>query len=65
MEAENKELRARLEALEKKEGEGVQGGQGFHQGEKAAWKKSGVWKDLVEKVQRKDCKLPYGEEESG
>ena len=28
-EAENKELRARLEALEKKEGEGVQGGQGL------------------------------------
>ena len=27
--AENKELRARLEALEKKEGEGVQGGQGL------------------------------------
>ena len=29
LEAENKELRARLEALEKKEGEGDQGGQGF------------------------------------
>ena len=29
LEAENKELRARLEALEKKEGEGAQGGQGL------------------------------------
>ena len=29
LEAENKELRARLEALEKKGGEGVQGGQGL------------------------------------
>ena len=29
MEAENKELRARLEALEKKGGEDAQGGQGL------------------------------------
>ena len=29
MEAENKELRPRIKALEKKEGEGVQGGQGL------------------------------------
>ena len=29
LEAENKEFRARIEALEKKEGEGVQGGQGL------------------------------------
>ena len=29
LEAENKELRARLEALEKKDGEGVQGGRGL------------------------------------
>ena len=33
LEAESKELRARLEALVKKEGEGAQGGQGIHPGE--------------------------------
>ena len=40
----NKELRARIEALEKKEGEGVQGGQGLpSRRERAAWRKNGEW----------------------
>ena len=42
LEAENKELGAKLEYYEKKKGEGAQGGQGFP--ERAAWRKSGQWK---------------------
>ena len=40
-EAKNKALRARLEALEKKGGDGVQGGKTSLPGEKAAWRMCG------------------------
>ena len=43
--AQNKEPRARIEALERKGGEGALGGQGnaFHPAEKVAWRKHGEW----------------------
>ena len=40
LEAENKELRARIEAMETKGGEQ---GKAFHPGEKVTWRKSGEW----------------------
>ena len=46
LDAENKELRPRIEALEKKEGEGVQVEQGLPSRKKADWRKSGVFKKL-------------------
>ena len=41
LEAENKELRARVEARKGKESKA---GKDFHPGEKAAWRKSGEWR---------------------
>ena len=41
LEAENKGLRARIDALEKKGGEGAQGGQSILQGKKEIWKMCG------------------------
>ena len=43
LEAENKDLRARLEALGRKEGEEPKEDKAFHPGEEAAWRRSGDW----------------------
>ena len=52
LEAENKELRARLEALEKKEGEGVQGGQGLPSKEKSGMEEEwGMDMDVEEEIE--------------
>ena len=52
LEVENKELRARIEALEKKEGEGVQGGQGLpSRRESALEEERGMEMDLEAEVE--------------